>query len=339
MVQLFDQNKTIYKPMIIRSVLILAGMTIIFQISIYMLEVKQRMASNAYDENFSEDDKPANLSLDTLVFIQRREHMNEMCETYSNLHRNVFDDTNDLDHILVDEKNKLLYCYVPKVACTNWKRVFMILLGTADSQNASSIPAEIVHKKSTFPKLSDYSIDEVKYFIENYTKYLFVRHPFERLLSAFRNKLEERSQRSKYFQMRIGRDIIKHYRFNASNHSLEYGNDVTFEEFALYLIDRYVPSFNEHWKPISELCYPCLIKYDFIGKYETLYSDAEFLLKSLNKNYIKFPRVRISNTTAQIIKYYNSLPPYVIARLYNIFILDFKLFSYSTENVLGYEIG
>lgn len=328
--------------MIIRTLILLASMTAIIHVSVYILEVRQN-EENVAQPNHQYDGVPElhlkNLQLDTLVFIQRKEHMSKMCKTYASLHRNVFDDTKDLDHILVDVKHKLLYCYVPKVACTNWKRVFMVLLGIADKKNASSIPAEVVHRKSTFPKLSDYSVEQARYFIENFNKYVFVRHPFERLLSAYRNKLQEPSERSKYFQARIGRDIVKHYRINATNSSLELGNDVTFEEFTSYLIDRYVPAFNEHWKPISELCYPCLIGYDFIGKYETLQSDAEFLLKAINESHIKFPKVRLSNTTAQIAKYYNTLSSRVIARLYNIFVLDFKLFSYSTENIFGYEIG
>lgn len=334
---LLNRNTISCKLMIIRTLVILASVTAIFHVSIYMLETKQQAMSDVHTETAEQPIE--NLLLETLIFIQRREHLNEMCQTYSSLHRNVFDNTKDLDHVLVDEKHKLLYCYVPKVACTNWKRVFMVLLGSAGQRNASSIPAEVVHNQSAFPKLSDYTFDEVKFFVTNFTKYLFVRHPFERLLSAFRNKLEKPSHGSKYFRKRIGRDIIKHYRINATNHSLEYGNDVTFEEFAMYLTDHYVPAFNEHWKPISELCYPCLIRYDFIGKYETLQSDAEFLLKAINQSDIKFPKVRISNTTSQITKYYNTLPPQIIARLYNIFILDFKLFSYTTENILGYEIG
>ncbi len=321
--------------MILRTFVLLAGMTVVFHLAVNLLEAQQRPV----DVADGPPDGAQNPLLDTLVFIQRREHMTEMCNTYATLHRNVFDDTKDLDHILVDEKHKLLYCYVPKVACTNWKRVFMILLGYADKENASAIPADVVHRKSAFPKLSDYAVEEAKFLIENFTKYVFVRHPFERLLSAFRNKLEEPSERSKYFQTRIGRDIVRRYRSNATNRSLELGDDVTFEEFALYLIDHYVPALNEHWKPVSELCYPCLIRYDFIGKYETLQSDAEFLLNAVNESRIKFPKVRISNTTSQIIKYYNSLPSRIIARLYNIFVLDFKLFSYTTESVLGYEIG
>ena len=32
-----------------------------------------------------------------------------------------------LDHIIVDDVNKLLFCYVPKVACTNWRKSMVIL--------------------------------------------------------------------------------------------------------------------------------------------------------------------------------------------------------------------
>lgn len=42
-----------------------------------------------------------------------------------------------------------------------------------------------------------------------YDKLIVVRHPLERLLSAYRNKLEAKYESSKYFQARFGKKIVK----------------------------------------------------------------------------------------------------------------------------------
>lgn len=54
-----------------------------------------------------------------------------------------------LNHILVDHTHKLLYCYVPKVACTNWKRVMMVLTGQSNASNLMDIPANVAHANSS----------------------------------------------------------------------------------------------------------------------------------------------------------------------------------------------
>lgn len=54
-----------------------------------------------------------------------------------------------LNHILVDHTHKLLYCYVPKVACTNWKRVMMVLTGQSNVSNLMDIPANVAHTNSS----------------------------------------------------------------------------------------------------------------------------------------------------------------------------------------------
>ena len=33
------------------------------------------------------------------------------------------------DHFLVDEKHKMVYCYIEKVASTNWRRAFLVFAG------------------------------------------------------------------------------------------------------------------------------------------------------------------------------------------------------------------
>ena len=66
-------------------------------------------------------------------------------------------------------------------------------------------------------------------------KFIWVRHPFERILSAFRNKLEHPF--TPEFQMRYGRKIIKQFRPMASQESLKNGADVSITEFIKYIIN------------------------------------------------------------------------------------------------------
>ncbi|KAL1110389.1 hypothetical protein AAG570_007920 [Ranatra chinensis] len=276
------------------------------------------------------------------LYFERNEHLNKICQNtvFRNDNNTLLDNRDLLDHILVDTKHHLLYCYVPKVACTNWKRIFMMLTGITDCTDPLLIPAHIAHDRNVISRLSNYTTREIEYFLRTYTKFLFVRHPFERLLSAYRNKLERNHIRSKYFQNRFGRYIIKRHRIKPTNISLENGDDVTFEEFSAYLTTSIISMYNEHWKPINSLCEPCLINYDFIGKYETLSSDSNFLLRNIGVNNIKFPfTFKSSNTSRDLKNYFSTLSTSRVKQLYDIYEQDFKLFSYNLHDLLGYEVG
>lgn len=206
-------------------------------------------------------------------------------------------------------------------------------MGLNNSTNILDIPADNAHRKGIIPSLSNYSSSEIEMFLKTFTKFIFVRHPFERLLSAYHNKLEQHYESSKYFQTRFGREIIKKYRINATKKSLDKGDDVTFAEFAAYLISNN-NSFNEHWRPIFELCHPCQIDYDIIGKYETLVEDSQFILDNLHINNISFPQsLKASQTSSNLKKYFNTLSPETIKHLYNIYKMDFELFNYSIEGI------
>lgn len=228
-----------------------------------------------------------------------------------------------------------------QVVCTNWKRLLMVLTGRSNTTNVVSIPASLAHNESSHQRLSDIPTSQLPPILSTYTLFVMVRHPFERLLSAYRNKLEDNQASAKYFQSIFGRHIIKHYRNNATQKDLETGDNVTFKEFVRYLITEGVDSAsaNEHWRSVYSLCRPCDLDYTFIGKYDTFTEDTQAVLDLISAPKLTFPHTRSGKTGDRLRTYFRQLDLDDIKSLYLLYEMDFKLFGYTAENILGYDFG
>ncbi|XP_066444922.1 carbohydrate sulfotransferase 14 [Eleutherodactylus coqui] len=231
-----------------------------------------------------------------------------------------------LKHIIVNDKYRFLYCYVPKVACSNWKRVLKVLDGRLDSVDAK---LKMDHK-SDLVFLSDLSTEQIAHRLRHYYKFLFVREPLERLQSAYRNKFGE----IKEYQQRYGMEIVRRYRQDSAASK---GDDVTFSEFLRYLLDEDEEKMNEHWMPIYNLCQPCAVPYDFIGTYERLQEDANHVLDAIRAPaYIKFPEKQAwyKPVTKETFQYLLcNTPQGLIREVLPKYIMDYSLFAYSLPNI------
>jgi len=164
--------------------------------------------------------------------------------------------------------------------------------------------------------------------IDTYFKFVFVRHPLDRLLSAFREKFRLVPE----YMHSYGRRIIRQYRANATTESLERGDDVTLEEFVRFMVDTGLRFRKDvHWTSQYKLCQPCAISYDFIGHYETLWSDGDYVLQRLGINSdVRFPRWTKNRTHNQPYESaYDSVRPEYMKRLKKLYSRDYEFFGYT----------
>lgn len=81
---------------------------------------------------------------------------------------------------------------------------------------------------------------------------------------------------------------------------------------------------------VYRLCHPCQVKYDFIGRLETLETDAEQLLKLLEVDHlVRFPSGARNRTAASWERdWFAQIPITMRRELYKLYEPDFELFGY-----------
>ncbi|KAJ6662129.1 hypothetical protein lerEdw1_012594, partial [Lerista edwardsae] len=263
---------------------------------------------------------------------KRRSFLYDFCKKYIRENRSRIHLLRMVSRIYVEDKHKLLYCEVPKAGCSNWKRVLMVLGGLAES--AANITHNAVHYGKHLKKLDSYDLKEIHLRLKTYTKVIFVRDPMERLVSAFRDKFEHPNS---YYHPVFGKAIIKKYRHDADKESLTTGSGVKFEEFIQYLLDSRRPiGMDIHWEQINKLCYPCIINYNFIGKFETLEEDANYLLRLIGApEGLTFPNFKDRHssderTNSEVVRQYLAgIPATDRQKTYNFYYLDYLMFNYT----------
>ena len=166
---------------------------------------------------------------------------------------------------------------------------------------------------------------------------MVVRHPFERLLSAYRDKLEDHRRGVQHgtlhYYRKYGRRIVSHYRKSNSSRV-----EPTFEEFVDYLIDTDLALYaDDHWIPFYLFCTPCLVDYDLIVHFETLDEDFLLLLRQLNvEEGPSWKHMTLGGASSEVAhSYFSQLTKAKVEELFEKYRLDFKLFGYDAAPYLA----
>ena len=142
--------------------------------------------------------------------------------------------------------------------------------------------------------LTDLPKETCDKLIKNYYKFVMYRHPLERLVSAYRSKVQTHTlsgiddEQPHYNWLR--KKIYKHTRpeeykewFKGNGHK---DVDISFRDFITYWLenDHYRTQHDEHLMPIFDLCAPCNVRYDYYGHFESFEQDVRVLVEQIGTN-------------------------------------------------------
>ena len=245
-------------------------------------------------------------------------------------------------HALVNDDHKVIYCHVPKVATSSWKYLFLRMANhniPINSRNNKTAYKE-VHKKSSMKEaglksLEDYHKVQINKKLDNYFKFMIVRHPLDRLASAYYDKFQYPQDVT--MRKRYAKDIITRFRPDPPNNP--HIDDVRFEEFIKYVLSQKPGNIraNEHWQTYQLLCEPCAVDYDYIGTMDTLAHDVPYILDKINATsysdvFPNFHSFKISDSFYQ--GFFRNLTISDFHKLIKVYSRDMLMFNYTWEDFL-----
>ena len=150
----------------------------------------------------------------------------------------------------------------------------------------------------------------------NVFSFMITRNPYERILSAYRS----------FYETLSNDKSIKKFLEEKKKDKL------TFKHFIEYLVNLPLQSFDFHWMPMYLMCKPCQLKYDVVGRMDSLREDSKKILSRLSLNLTlghDHPTVGgSSGSDENLVEYYSEIGPDLMEKLYLIYEMDFILFDY-----------
>ncbi len=256
----------------------------------------------------------------------------------------------------MDDKHKILYCPIPKVASSTFDA---IIASAASGINLTKILSKakgsekhmsFIHSPKTLLKysvqgLASYSQKKQRSILKNYFKFLVVRHPFDRLLSTYVDKVEYMKNISHAFPLFVQLAHNIRSAFNGSSKTFfkktKDGKKVFLankQEFFYLVANHYDSWFQDrHWGAFYDLCQPCVIHYDAVVRLETLNYDVSGILDRLQYGVRAKGKLPVTNTLRykqgfnfyqKVNQAFRGIDSDIVRGLMRVYHKDFELYGY-----------
>ena len=128
--------------------------------------------------------------------------------------------------------------------------------------------------------------------LKTYYKFMIVRNPLERLVSAYRNKIEGAVSYTlqDHFPHNLRITILEQYheaelaywRRTNTGGNIKLNISVTFPDFVRHFVETDVANLNDHYRPTIDICHPCIARFDFYGNFRNFSTDVAQLIKKFH---------------------------------------------------------
>jgi len=298
------------------------------------------------------------------IIGHRLEYLKTKCSQVLSKRKTLLSTTKLLSsHLYWFSKEEIVYCPVFKSASSTWLENLIHVSGAnkslikqAKQRHKGMLIEQIKHVGAVQPSVSLWSRYVTFRNPQNLIAFIIVRHPFERLVSAYRDKLERMDLP---FYRKYGKEIVSTFRekaietlgkdfFNKSNNygtllKVSHGdrpnaNLPSFWEFVQSVNMK--SNMDEHWMPMNEycsVCHPVQLQINpYILKFEYLNVEGpEFIRdvgwdQKVNKSTrLNVNRIRDMSSEEITQLYFSVLTEDDILKLYKVYEYDFILFNYT----------
>ncbi|XP_029050578.1 carbohydrate sulfotransferase 11-like [Osmia bicornis bicornis] len=248
-------------------------------------------------------------------------------------------------HFLYNSQHKSMYCWIRKVASTSFTKLF------ADMKNRP--PTRKYYREVDI--LAPRSLKELQ-LISNDTKVfklLIVRHPFQRLVSSYRDRIEDNTKYTAQAWIYVKKI------FHVTRPELFHSNKTHSFQQKVFTPDRrlkIIPTFKEflewllqsneeddvHWNRYYTHCALCNVRYNYVLKLDDYtYGQINYIFSKfgVDKSKVYLPKLEEtrgghsdSDTTC---KYFRNLTKDIILKLYERYKIDFEMYNYDFNRYLN----
>ncbi len=181
-------------------------------------------------------------------------------------------------YYVVNHYHKVIYCAIPKNACTFFKSIMLEFSDTPaeDSQLSRDLHSYVSQNMTLGCREDELKLKDI-YQKNDYFCFAVLRNPFSRLVSGYLSKFMGKRPNERY--QKIIDEVYQTTRL--SNKTQQ---SITFSQFIHHLARTEDYNLDPHWRPQHTFLGEGQIKFDFVGQLEGMETVAQVLENEVGIN-------------------------------------------------------